>query len=76
MTPEQHEDLLDLVAFVKSETFLELSVMDLDFQDDTLLALIGPSVPKAFVEMLLKKRWDGPIEVYCASDFVTGSAAA
>ena len=76
MTPEQHEDLLDLVAFVKSETVLELSVMDLDFQDGALLVLVGPDAPKAFVEMLLKKRWDGPIEVYCASDFITGSAAA
>lgn len=76
MTPEQQEDLIDLVAYVKGESFLELSVMDLDFQDDTLLALINPNAPKAFVEMMLKKQWDGPIEVYCANDFITGSAAA
>lgn len=70
----QFEDKLDRIfSLIERETFLKLSVLDIQQYDDTLVVMSDDAVPRAFVRQILNKVWQGPVEVYCAASLMAGS---
>ena len=58
---------------IDSEVFLQLSVIDIHVDNDTLVVMTDHQVPRNFVKLLLRKVWNGPVEVFCASAIMDGS---
>jgi len=69
-------ELRRVEALIENEVFLSLSIVDVQVYDNTLVVMTEHSVPRTFVRLLLKKVWEGPIEVYCASALLAGSGIA
>ncbi len=75
--PEVKTNSIDEVQhLIDQEVFLTLAVVDVQVYDQTLVVMTSHSVPRAFVRMLLRKIWNGPVEVYCASALFAGGNIA
>ena len=76
MLPPGHKqnELSIIQNIIDEEVFLKLSVVDFHTDDDTLVVMTDHQVPCAFVKMILQKVWNGPVEVFCASAIMAGSA--
>lgn len=76
MSSNTNQNLATIQKLVEQEQFLRLSVLDIQSYDGTLVVMTDDAVPRPFVRMILKKVWDGPIEVFCASALMSGSTAS
>mgnify|MGYP007014085268 FL=1 len=73
---EEQAALLSVQKLVAGDTFLKPSVLDLQVYDETLVILTDHQLPRAFVEKIVAASWPGPVEVYCATDLMTGAETA
>ncbi len=70
----QVESNLDSVqAAIESDSMLNRSVVDIQQHDETLVIFTATETPISFIRLLLKKVWQGPIEVYCTTALLAGS---
>lgn len=76
MSGNTNENLEKIEKLVEQEQFLRLSVLDIQSYDGTLVVMTDDAVPRPFVKMILKKAWNGPVEVFCASALMGGSTAS
>ena len=76
MSGKTTENLSAIQDLIEKEEFLKLSVLDIQSYDGTLVAMTDDVVPRPFVRMILKKVWNGPVEVYCASALMEGSTSS
>ncbi|NKB51847.1 MAG: hypothetical protein GKR97_06425 [Rhizobiaceae bacterium] len=68
------ETSLDSVqAVIESQSILNASVVDIQQYDDTLVIFTADETPISFIRLLMKKVWNGPIEVYCTTALLAGS---
>lgn len=76
MSSASENKIAEIEKLIENEQFLQLSVLDVQDYDGTLVVMTDDAVPRPFVRMLLRKIWDGPVEVYCASGLMSGSTAS
>ena len=60
--------LTSIEKMVEASAFMRHAVMELEQYDNTLVALTSQIEPKGQVRNFLEKVWNGPVEVYCASE--------
>ena len=60
-------------SLVVKDVFLRPCVLDMQMYDDTLTVFTDHEVPCTFVRGILAKSWPGEVEVFCATDLMTGS---
>lgn len=69
-------DLEKVQAVINKETFLRISVLDVQNYDGTLVVMTDHNVPQKFTRHIMDMVWNGPVEVYCASTLMTGADTA
>ena len=69
---EAQSSLQGVHAALESQAVLNDAIIDVHQMDDTLVILAAQETPETFLRMTLDKVWQGPIEVYCASDLLDG----
>ena len=70
---EAHNGLQGVHAALASQAVLNDAILDVLQMDDTLVILAAQETPETFLRMTLDKVWNGPIEVYCATDLLDGA---
>ena len=70
---EKTTELNKVQSIISKETFLRISVLDIQNYDGTLVVMTDHNVPQKFTRHIMSKIWDGPVEVYCASGLMTGA---
>lgn len=58
---------------IEGEPAMNLSILDLSQDDDTLIVLCSENHMITLIRMALEKHWPGNMEVYCVLDMITGS---
>lgn len=73
---DRSNDLNNVMKIINDETFLRISVLDVQNYDGTLVVMTDHNVPQKFTRHIMNKIWNGPVEVYCASSLMTGTGLA
>ena len=70
------EKLHRVRSFIEDDSHLCSIVLDIQKHQDTLVVLCDHSQPISKIKYKFKNIWDGPIEIYCASELFAGGTAA
>lgn len=65
-----------IISRVKSVPGLQLAVVDLLVEGDTLVVFCSESRMMKFIELVLAKHWPGDIETICAAEMMVGGNAS
>jgi len=71
--PNRINPLAKVQSLVADDDFLRSSIMELQLYDNALVVFITRELPASFVDAIISPHWDGPVEVYCASDIMIGT---
>jgi hypothetical protein len=59
---------------VAEEPAMNLSILDMSQDGDTLVVLCSDNCMITLIKMALEKHWPGEMEVYCVLDVATGGS--